>query len=269
MGHGVRRGRDLRVSVLGYGTIGKVVAARLNDGVVPGARLVGVVNRSPVEPAAGPQLSLSAAIEDSDVVVECAGQGALRTAGPAVVEGGRTLVASSVGALADPELARCLLAGPGRLHCTHGAVGGLDLLAAASDAAPFDDVRVTTTKVPRSLVQDWMDETRRRAVLEATEPCLVFRGSPVEAARLFPASLNVAMAVALSVGTATPVTVELHADPAAELTRHEIEATGPVGRYAWRIENRPSQANPRTSAVVPYAILRTVARLTETPPVIA
>lgn len=259
----------LRVSVLGYGAIGQVVAAGLRDGAVPGARLVGVVNRSPLPDAPGLQISLAQAIAGSDVVVEAAGQEALRSFGPEVVAAGRILVVSSVGALADPEVARRLLAGPGRVLCTHGAVGGLDLLASASDAAPFDGVRVRTTKGPRSLVQSWMPESQQQEILTATGPHLVFAGTPREAARAFPTLLNVAVSVALSVGAGTDVSVELYADRAAELTRHEIEAWGPVGRYSWCIENRPSADNPRTSAVVPYSILRTVSGLTERPPLIA
>jgi len=262
-------GDDLRVSVLGYGAIGQLVASRLADGAVPGARLAGVVNRSEVAAPPARQISLAEALRFSDVVVECAGQDALRKFGPLVVASGRTLVVSSVGALADPRVAADLLDGPGRVHCTHGAVGGLDLLAAASDAAPFDGARVRTTKRPVALVQPWMDEDERTGILGASRPRLVFRGSPRDAASKFPASLNVAVTVALAVGPQTEVEVELFADRDAELTRHEIAAWGPVGRYSWRIENRPSVDNPRTSAVVPYSILRTVARLTTRPPLMS
>lgn len=262
-------GHPLRVSVIGHGAIGRVVATRLAAGAVPGAALAGIVIRSRLVGGPGAQLSLGEAIDRSDVLVECAGQTAVREAGPAVVAAGRTLVVSSVGALADPGLAQQLLAGPGHVHCTHGAVGGLDLLSAATDAAPFDRVLVRTTKSPPALVQGWMSDDQRAAVLGTSAPYLVFRGTPAEAARLFPASLNVAMTVAFSVGEGTDVEVELHADPTAEFTRHEIEAQGEVGHYRWRIENRPSAANPRTSAVVPYSILRTVARLTERPPLVS
>ncbi|UUZ60307.1 hypothetical protein [Nocardioides sp. B-3] len=78
------------MSVLGYGAIGQVVAAGLRDGAVPGARLVGVVNRSPLPGPPGLQISLADAIAASDVVVEAAGQEALRSFGPEVVAAGRT-----------------------------------------------------------------------------------------------------------------------------------------------------------------------------------
>ncbi|NLU82224.1 DUF108 domain-containing protein [Rhodococcus sp. HNM0569] len=259
-----------RVAVLGYGSIGTVVCERLAAHAIPGARLVAIVNRSRVGDAPAPLVTLDAALTMCDVVVECAGQDAVRADAVRILEAGRDLVVSSVGALCDDEFAlRVRDAGPGRLVCTNGAVGGLDLLAAAHDAAPFDEVLVRSTKLPKALVQPWMDAGQAARVRETQEPLLVFRGAPSEAARLFPKSLNVAAAVDFAVGRAGAVSVELYADPAAELTRHEVEASGPVGHYAIRIENLPSDANPRTSAVVPFSILRTLAGLTRQPNLIA
>lgn len=267
-----RRGpaRPLRVCVLGYGSIGAVVVDRLARGEVAGAELVAVVTRSPVESLPVPTRTLEEALEMADVVVECASQEAVWESAERVVDAGLDLVVSSVGALSDPEFAqRISRRGPGRVVCTHGAVGGLDLLAAARDAARFERVLVRSTKSPASLVQPWMDEAERQRVASTGERLLVFAGSSAEAARLFPKSLNVAAAVSFAVADWDSVAVELYADPAAELTCHEIEASGPIGRYSIRIENLPSEDNPRTSAVVPFSILRTLAHLTGCPNLIA
>ena len=260
----------LRVSVLGYGSIGSVVVERLRSGAVPGARLVGVVCRSPIDDPTIPQCDLGDAIDESDIVVECASQEAVWDVADRVLTAGRDLLVSSVGALSDPDFARRLTElGPGRIVCTHGAVGGLDLLAAAGDAAPFDRVLVRTTKTPASLVQPWMDPVERARVRDTGERILVFEGPSDTAVRRFPKSLNVAAAVGFAVRDPTLVTVQLYADPAATLTCHEIEACGPIGRYAVRIENLPSEDNPRTSAVVPFSILRTLAQRTARPNLIA
>lgn len=260
----------LRVCVLGYGSIGAVVVDRLRSGAVAGAELVGVITRTPVESLRVPALSLSEALEVADVVVECASQDAVWDSAEQVIDAGCDLVVSSVGALSDVAFAeRMARRGPGRVVCTHGAVGGLDLLAAARDAAPFERVLVRSTKAPSSLVQPWMDEAEKQRVSTTRERLLVFAGSPAEAARLFPKSLNVAAAVSFAVNDWETVSVELYADPNAELTCHEIEASGPIGRYSIRIENLPSPDNPRTSAVVPFSILRTLAHLTRNPNLIA
>ncbi len=263
-------GPGLRVALLGHGAIGRVVARELLAGAVDGATLVCVVNRSPVPELPVPRLSLADAIDAADVVVECAGAAALLEAVEPVLTAGCDLVVSSVAGLLDPALAgRLGEFGPGRLRCTHGALGGLDLLASAAAVGGLDRAVLRTTKKPVALVQSWMDEAETRRVGEATEDVLVFAGTPAEAARLFPQSLNVAAALALAVGDPGIVRVELHADPAAELTTHRIEASGSQGTYVFEVQNRPTPDNPRTSAVVPYSILRTLSGLTARPPLIA
>jgi aspartate dehydrogenase len=263
-------GAGPRVAVLGYGAIGRVVARELLAGAVHGATLVCVVNRSPVPDPPVPQLSLPEALEVADVVVECAGSAALLEAVQPVLSAGLDLVVSSVAGLLHPRLVgRLDTLGPGRLRCTHGALGGLDLLASAAAVGGLDRAVLRTTKKPIALIQPWMDEQEARRVREAGEDVLVFAGSPAEAARLFPQSLNVAAALSLAVGDPDVVRVELHADPAADLTTHRIEASGPQGSYVFEVQNRPSPDNPRTSAVVPYSILRTLSGLTARPPLIA
>jgi aspartate dehydrogenase len=263
-------GAGPRVALLGYGAIGRVVARELQAGAVDSAELIGIVNRSPVLDAPAPQLSLAEAIEAADVVVECAGSSALLEAVEPVLAAGRDLLVSSVGVLLDPLLhGRFAAMGPGRLRCTHGAIGGLDLLASVASAGGLDRALLRTTKQPAALVQPWMDETEADRVRNAGGDVLVFAGTPGEAARLFPQSLNVAAALALTIGNPDVVRVELHADPAAELTTHRIEASGPLGSYVFQVQNRPSQDNPRTSAVVPYSILHTLRGLSGRPPLIA
>src|SRR5690606_13237458 len=145
------------------------------------------------------------------------------------------LVLTSVGALADAGTARLLLAGPGRLWVTSGAIGGFDVLGAAADAGGLDRVRIRTTKVPTSLLRPWMsgpEQDRLRALRPGADPVTVFSGGPREAIERFPANVNVAVGLAWATrgrpardGTPAPDTqllqrsldrvhVELVADPA-------------------------------------------------------
>ncbi|MYU22622.1 aspartate dehydrogenase domain-containing protein [Streptomyces sp. SID8352] len=255
--------RELTVAVLGHGAIGSAVAAALRANAVPGARLVAVVDRVPPAPPV-PAASLDTALERAELVVECAGQTALREAGPAVVAAGRHLLALSTGALADTALHERLLAGPGRLTLCAGAVGGLDLLTTATRQAPFDTVTIRTTKAPRALLRPWMTERETERLHTATAPFEVLRGPAREVTRAFPATSNVAASVALAVGDWDLVEASVVADPEARLSRHRIEASGPTGRYAFDVANHPSPDNPRTSAVVPYAVLRAIGALVGT-----
>lgn len=249
----------LRVGVLGCGAIGRVVAAGLAAGDVPGACLAGVVTRSPVTGL--PARRLPELLAECDLIVETAGQQAVRDHGTAVLAAGVDLLVVSVGALADPTLAEALnAAGPGRIFYTSGAIGGLDLLAAARRQGPFGHVRLTSTKKPATLAQPWMDAGMLQRLETATEPFDVYRGTAREVPAKFPKSTNVAACVALATRT-WEAEIVVRADPAATMTQHTIEAEGAYGRYRFDICNVPDRSNPATSMVVPYAVLRSVATL--------
>lgn len=250
----------LRVGVLGFGAIGRVVAGTLAAGAVPGAVLSGVATRStPVETVA--HLDLDDLLAASDLIVEAAGQPAVRTLAEPILASGADLLLVSVGALADAQLrGRLRSVRPGRLFYSTGAVGGLDLLAAAGTAAAFTQVRLTTTKQPGPLVQPWMDDATVEALRTATAPLELYRGPAHDVAQRFPASTNVAAAVALACDD-WDLEVVVRADPDAPRTRHVIEADGPFGTYRFEVGNVPDTANPATSKVVPQAVLRGVATL--------
>lgn len=248
----------LRVAVVGCGAIGSVVAAELRDGHVAGAELTGVVD--PNGAPGLPLVDLDTAIVGADLVVECAGQSVLAAAGPAVVAAGRDLLVVSIGALTDQELLDTLYAaGTGRVYLATGAIGGFDLLRAATRMAPLDKVEIVTTKKPGGLVQTWMDDAEAERVRTTDAPLEILRAPARVIANRFPKSANVAAAVALAVGDWDRVEAAVVADPAAELTCHAITASGPAGEYRFEIRNRPSPQTPTTSQVVPYAVVKAVA----------
>lgn len=250
----------LRVGVIGCGAIGGPVARALHAGEIPGAILTGVATRNS-RPTGLPARSLPGLLADSDLVVEAAGQAAVRACAEQILCNGQDLLIVSVGALADDRLRnRLLAAGPGRPYYSTGALGGLDLLSAAGSAARFHRVRLTTTKLPRTLVQPWMDEDTAQRIRTTTEPMTIFRGTAAEVTASFPSSTNVAAALALACRT-WDVEVTVRVDPSARLTQHLIEADGPYGTYRFEVNNVPDDHNPATSKVVPDAVLREIATI--------
>jgi aspartate dehydrogenase len=146
-------------------------------------------------------LSWPDALGEADLVVECAGVVPAGQYGPAVIAAGTDLVLTSVGVLADPDIARQLLAGPGRLWVTSGAIGGFDVLGAAADAGGLDHVRIRTTKLPASLLRPWMstaEQDKLSALRPGDERVTVFSGGPAEAIERFPANVNVAVGLAFA-----------------------------------------------------------------------
>lgn len=252
-----------KVGLVGWGAIGRVVGQAVAEGRVPGAELTCVVdNRVLGAEAPAPQLSFEEALKHCDLIVEAAGQGVVREWGERVLRSGSDLLIASTGALTDDALARRLTeTGPGRVYFTGGAVGGLDLLQAVRALGPLAEVRLTTTKLPSTLEQPWMDEELLHRMRTATGPVEVMRGTARDVPARFPKSTNVAASVALAVGDPDRVTVSVVADPAAAYTRHTIDARGDHGAYRFEAEHLPDPGNPATSQVVPYSVLRSLSAL--------
>src|SRR5262249_43997393 len=126
-----------------------------------------------------------------DIVVECAGHGALAMHGEAVLTAGVDLVVVSTGALADDALAQSLrrAARAARILIPAGAVGGIDALAAMR-LGGLDSVRYRSIKPPAA----WRGTPAEKAIdLDRIAAATVaYRGAAREAARLFPKNANVA-----------------------------------------------------------------------------
>jgi aspartate dehydrogenase len=289
-----------RVLLLGFGAIGRQVALQLAPERATGAVRMWAAERDVAASRhrALPGVDLvttgadldclnwSDALGEADLVVECAGVAPAGQYGPAVIAAGTDLVLTSVGVLADPDIARQLLAGPGRLWVTSGAIGGFDVLGAAADAGGLESVRIRTTKVPTSLLRPWMSGAEQdglSALRSGDGPVTVFSGGPAEAIGRFPANVNVAVGLAWatrgrSVATESDtagasvgvddaallqrsldrVRVELVADPSVERSRHEILAEGPAGRFELSFESAPSPENPKTSGLTALSVARTI-----------
>lgn len=180
-------------------------------------------------------------------VVEAAGAEALRRHLPELLAAGLAVIPASVGALADcgfHDDMRALAARTGgRIVLQGGALGGLDYLAAV---APLPDARARYTS--RKPVAAWAAELAALGVDPGAlaGPHVLFRGSPADAARLYPRNLNAGLTLALALGP-DRVSVRVLADPAATGNTHEIEVTSAAGTAEFRFVNAPAPENPKTS----------------------
>lgn len=84
---------------------------------------------------------------------------------------------------------------------------------------------------------------------------MIFSGNVLEAARAFPANVNVAASLALA-GIGPELTqVEVWADPQATGNSHEIVVTGGGTTIRSKIENLPDPSNPKSSMQAGYSIV--------------
>lgn len=195
------------------------------------------------------------------LVLDCAGHGALRAHGPAVLEAGIELASVSSGALADVELLDTLAAaatrGGTRMRLVSGAIGALDALAAAS-AGELTRVVYTGRKPPRGWVGSPAADVLDLDNLPAA--AVHFRGTAREAALRYPKNANVAASVALAGLGFDRTEVELIADPDVARNIHQIHAEGQFGSFDFRIAGNALPSNPKSSALTAMSVVREVLR---------
>ena len=193
------------------------------------------------------------------MVIECAGHGAVREHGPAVLAAGIDLAIISIGALADEALHTELLQRAGatgaRLFLPSGAVGGVDILAAAR-LSGIEDVVYTSRKPP----QAWRGTPAERLLnLDAlASETIFFEGTARAAARDYPQNANVAATVALAGAGFERTKVRLIADPHVRHNVHEVSVRSGCADFHVRIEGKPSPANPKTSLPTAFSLARLV-----------
>lgn len=254
------KSRSLPVGLIGYGAIGRVVAESLAGQA--DISLVGVLLRAGSArdvPAALPvvQDAVGLLALGPRVVVEAAGHAGLHAHAEAILRGGADLLVASVGALADAALETRLRAaaeaGGTRLLIPAGALGGLDALGAARYAG-LDVVEYTGRKAPKA----WTG-TKAEGLIDlgsVTEPTVFFEGTAREAALAFPQNANVVAAVALAGLGFEQTRVRLMVDPTEACNQHSVLARGPFGEMSSHVVARVLPANPKTSMLAPYSLVR-------------
>jgi aspartate dehydrogenase len=254
-----------RVATIGFGAIG----ATLVDNLSQDAAYTLAVLLRPGSPSAAsvpegietlPNLASLLAWRP-DLVVEAAGQGALRDYAAPCLAAGIPVVACSVGALADAalfeELSQAAARGKARLVLPSGAVASLDYVAAV--AALQDATIVYESRKPPAA---WQDVLSARGLDSASlaEPLILFAGPAREAARLFPQNLNVAATLALAGIGMERTQVRVVVDPAARGNTHVVTVSSAAGDLRTELVNRPSPANPKTSYVTGLSAVAAVRR---------
>lgn len=253
----------MKIGIIGEGAIGRYVADILHTrGLGPHVVLTRPCHL--VETSGDAVLHVGSAIDlpqETNLMVECAGHAALAEHGCAILERGIDLITISLGALADPALAKSLAdaarSGKSQLHLASGAIGALDCLQAAK-VGGLTEVTYVGRKPPRS----WLGSPAesRLDLAGLTAPATHFEGTAREAAITYPKNANVAAAVALA-GTGFDATqVKLIADPTITANSHEIHAVGAFGRFTFQIEGKALPDNPRSSALAAMSAISAIER---------
>jgi aspartate dehydrogenase len=209
-----------------------------------------------------PVMPLARLWETADIVVECAPAAHLRDIAEPTLANGRILVTLSCGALLDNfDLVELARRHKGRILVPSGALLALDAVQAAALGGGINSVHMITRKPPGGLEGAPYLVERQIRVAELTEAKCVFAGSAREAARGFPANVNVAAALALAGIGPDRTSIEIWADPAVDRNIHRIEVDADAARFSMQIENVPSAENPRTGRLTPLSVIALLRKL--------
>jgi aspartate dehydrogenase len=252
---------ELRVAIAGLGSIGTKVAEALDRGI-DGLTLAAVSVQNPDKhqswlgnltrtPAV---LPIEALCDVADIVIECAPSKLLRSIVAPFVASGKTAIVLSAGALLDNEdLIELARQNGGQIVVPTGALIGLDAVTAAA-AGTIHSVRMVTRKPVGGLAGAPYIVENNIDIERITEPLRIFDGTAREAARGFPANLNVAVALSLAGIGPDRTKLEIWADPTVTRNMHRIEVESDSARFSMSIENIPSE-NPKTGRITALSVI--------------
>lgn len=254
----------LHVSMIGCGAIGIGVMEILKSDpevafdmvVVPEAHMD---NARSVVSALAPAARVVSRLGDAhpDLLIECAGHQAIGEHIIPALERGVACMVVSIGALSEPGLVEKLEAaarkGKTQVQLLSGAIGAIDALAAAK-VGGLESVVYTGRKPP----QAWKDTPADGMfdLASLTEATVIFEGNAREAARLYPKNANVAATLSLAGLGLDQTQVRLYADPGVTENVHYVEVRGAFGDFELTMRGKPLPANPKTSALTVYSVVR-------------
>jgi aspartate dehydrogenase len=250
-----------RVAVAGLGAIGIKIVEALDQGI-DGLVLAAVSVQNPtkhqqflarlkIPPAVLPIDGLCAV---ADIVIECAPSKLVRSIVAPFVSSGKTAIVLSAGALLENEdLIDLAKQHGGQIVVPTGALIGLDAVTAAAEGK-IQSVRMVTRKPVTGLAGAPHLIENNIDIEHIKEPLRIFEGTAREAAKGFPANLNVAVALSLAGLGPDRTTLEIWADPALTRNVHRIEVESDSARFSMSIENIPSE-NPKTGRITALSVI--------------
>jgi aspartate dehydrogenase len=258
----------LNVAIIGCGAIGAGVLEHLDAEADVLVSQVVLPDRQHEAAAAAvarwaPQARLLTAVDTDarpDLVVECAAHAAIEEHVIPALQRGIPCLVTSVGALSQPGLALKLQQaaqhGHTQVQLLSGAIGGIDALSAAR-VGGLESVVYTGRKPP----QAWKGTPAELDCDLDGLTCArcIFDGSAEQAAQLYPRNANVAATLSLAGIGLQRTRVQLYADPGVTENVHHVQACGAFGSFELTMRGKPLQANPKTSALTVYSVVRAVA----------
>lgn len=240
-----------KVGIAGVGALGSIVARAFP---LEGYTLHAL---SDVNPSAFdvPNVDFKTLAEECDVIVECLPAAAVPALAKEVLSRNKTLILiSSCALILHPEIKTMAESSQGRILVPSGALSGLDAVSALKQNN-ITESKIISTKSPKGFKNAPYIIEKNINLDDIQNRFMIFSGNVMEAAKAFPANVNVAASLALAGIGAEKTQVEVWADPEATGNSHEIIVTGGGTTIRSKIENLPDPSNPKSSMQAGYSLV--------------
>ena len=260
---------EYRVAIAGLGTIGLKVAEAIDRGDLPGLSLTAVSAKNHARAAENLKnfraipaiVSLGELAELADVVVECSPAEVFAQCADAAIARGLIFITVSAGALLKRvDLISHAEKTGAQIIVPTGALIGLDAVRAAAEGQ-ITSVTHCVRKPGASLKGAPYIEQNNINLDNLATAMRLFKGSAREAAKGFPANVNVSAALGLAGVGADETNVEIWADPDIDRNIHEVFVEADSARFSMKIENVPSK-NAATGKITALSVIAALRRLT-------
>jgi aspartate dehydrogenase len=257
--------QPLKVALGGLGAVGMPTAKWLDKGVA-GLELVAISagnkdrarNRVSMFKAPPPVLDLRDLANVADVIVECSPPECFAEIAESALSKGRILIPLSVTSLLPrPDLIDLARDNGGRIIVPSGAIVGLDAVRAASYGT-IHSVVMKTNKPPRSLRSAKFVVDQSIDLDGLTEAKCLFKGTVTEAAPLFPANVNITVALAFAGIGPDRTEYEIWADPSVDRNCHTIIVDADSVHFEISIAGVPTNETPGTGMLTALSVMSTL-----------
>lgn len=249
------------------GAIGKVVARAVIKGI-DGLDLVAVSDITPPDGFDVPCVDFDTLAERCDLIVEALPPPVVPSLMNAIFKHGKDVIAVSSSALVvypdilEQHQGSRKNGSNGRIIVPSGALCGIDGVYGLAQMG-IKSAMITTTKPPKGFAGAPFVVDQDIDLTALTEKTKLFGGYAIDAAKAFPANVNVAATLSLAGIGADRTWVEVWADPAALGNAHEIKVIGGFSTITAKVENTPDPANPKSSMLTAYSVIALLKNLQE------
>jgi aspartate dehydrogenase len=260
--HALKDTMTKKIGIAGLGAMGRTVAKALQDGI-PGLELIAAADINPPPGIDIPILSFTDLARACDLIVECLPAAIVPELTKEIFNNNKDLIIiSSAALLIHPEILEQQRRSQSRIYVPSGALAGLDGVRALMQMG-IKSATIISTKHPLGFTGAPYIREKNIDLSAITEKQMIFSGNALEAARAFPANVNVAATLSLAGLGPEKTQVQIWADPGAKSNRHEIMTHGEFSTIRSSVENTPDPANPKTSMLAAYSIISLLKGLSE------